>query len=102
MKWFEVKEHKTSSSTRGTKYQVLGRRAPGVGVLVVQEGTGWVMRQDGSREIIRAKSVVIWDSGEWVEYGSDDGLSADEFWAVLEPEGTEEARLAAVFDNGGN
>jgi hypothetical protein len=50
--------------------------------LVVQEGAGWVMRQDGTREALSAKSVVMWDAGEWVGYGSDDGLKAEEYWAA--------------------
>ena len=36
---------------------------------------------------ISARSVVMWDAGEWVEYGSDDGLKAEEYWAAREPEG---------------
>jgi hypothetical protein len=102
MRRFEVREYRTSGSTPGTKHQVLGRRAPGAGVLVVREGTGWVMGQDGSREAISAKSVVMWDTGEWVEYGSEDGLRAEEFWAVQEPEGAAEARLSAAFGQAGN
>ncbi len=47
-----------------------GFRAPGTIVLVVQEGTGWVMRQDGSRETVEEKSVVIFDTGDWLEYGT--------------------------------
>jgi hypothetical protein len=55
------------------KSQIAGYRAPGLGVLVVQEGVGWMARHDGSRENIGATSVVMWDTGDWVEYGSDGG-----------------------------
>jgi hypothetical protein len=35
---------------------------------VPHEGTGWVLRPDGAREAIEAQSVVIWGTGDWVEY----------------------------------
>ena len=100
MRRFEVRECRTYGGTPGTKFGVPGRRALGAGVLIVREGIGWVMGHDGAREVIGAKSVVLWDAGEWVEYGSDDGLTAEEYWAVREPEGAAEARLAAVFGDG--
>jgi hypothetical protein len=102
MRRFEVREYRASGGTPGSKHQVLGRRAPGAGVLLVREGTGWVLSQDGSREAISAKTVVMWDAGEWVEYGSEDGLRAEEFWAAQEPEGAAEARLSAAFGQAGN
>jgi hypothetical protein len=39
-------EYKANAAGPGVKYQALGRRAPGDGVLVVQEGTGWVISRD--------------------------------------------------------
>jgi hypothetical protein len=39
--------------------------------LVVREGTAWVQREDSTRETVGAKSVVLYDAGDWVEYGSD-------------------------------
>jgi hypothetical protein len=101
MRLFEVREHGSYGGSPGTKYRALGRRAPGAGVLVVQEGAGWVMRQDGTRAAISARTVVMWDAGEWVEYGSDGGLRAEEYWAAREPEGAAEARLAAFFGHQG-
>ena len=50
---------------------VEGFRAPARMVLVVGEGTAWVQREDGTRETIEAESVVIYDVGDWLEYGSD-------------------------------
>ena len=41
--------------------------------MVVQEGSGWVLRQEGTRKNLTAASVVIWEPGEWVEYGSYGG-----------------------------
>jgi hypothetical protein len=97
MRHFEVREHAASTGSAGAIYRALGRRALGAGVLIVQEGAGWVTTQDGGRQALAAKSVVIWDTGEWVEYGSDDGLIVEEYWAVREPDGAAESRLAAFF-----
>ncbi|HEV2450463.1 MAG TPA: hypothetical protein VGS62_00875 [Streptosporangiaceae bacterium] len=95
MRWFEVREHRTSAGSAGTTFRATGRWAAGPGVLIVREGTGWVTGQDGTREAIAAPAVVIWEAGEWVEYGSDDGLRAEEYWAVRDPEEATEIRLAS-------
>jgi hypothetical protein len=59
-----------------------GFRAPGAIALVVREGTGWVMREDGSRETVEAGSVVVFEAGDWFEYGYDGngGFKADSYW----------------------
>src|SRR5262249_43489164 len=101
MRWFAVSEYGTNGGIPGTKYRVLGRHAPGAGVLVVQEGTGWGMGQAGTGEAISAKAVVVWAAGAWVEYGRDDGLMAEEYWAAHEPGEIAQARLAAVFGHQG-
>ena len=54
----------------------IGFHAPGRIVLVMQEGTGWALREDGGREVLDAKSVVLYETGEWVEYGSDESGEA--------------------------
>lgn len=61
-----------------------GLRAPGHIVMVVHEGSGWVLRQDGTREDLSAESVVIWNPGDWVEYGSDSGgkFKSESYWAA--------------------
>jgi hypothetical protein len=97
MRRFEVRQHQTNTGGPGAVYRALGRRAPGAGVLIVHEGTGWVAAHDGGRHSIAARSVVTWDTGDWVEYGSDDGLTAEEYWEAAEPDGAAEARLAAFF-----
>jgi hypothetical protein len=94
---FHVKEHGTGSCTPGTKAHVLGRTAPGNGVLIIQDGSAWVARQDGTRAVVNAKSVVFYEAGDWVEYGTSDWFKAEEDWAASEPEGAAEARLAAAF-----
>jgi hypothetical protein len=43
----------------------------------------WVKRQDGSRKIIEAPSVVLRDAGDWVEYGSDAGPGDGPFCGTL-------------------
>jgi hypothetical protein len=57
--------------------------APGPVVMMIHEGSCWVRREDGSREDLHAQSVVIWQPGEWVEYGSDDGAgyTIECYWA---------------------
>jgi hypothetical protein len=63
--------------------RVHGVRAPGRIVMVVREGSGWVQREDGTREDLTATSVVIWEPGEWVEYGSNagQGFESESYWA---------------------
>jgi hypothetical protein len=76
-----------------------GFRAPGRTVLVVREGTGWVLGQGGDREALDAKTVVIYESGDWIEYASDGSGAAfeAELYAEARLSGDEEAvRLARV------
>lgn len=94
---FQVKDHGTSSCTPGGKTHVLGRVAPGNGVLIIQDGSAWVARQDGTRASANAKSIIFYEAGDWVEYGTSDWFKVEEYWAASEPEGAAEARLAAVF-----
>ena len=52
-------------------------------VMVLQEGSCWVRRADGSRGDLTARSVVIWGPGEWVEYGGEsaEGYQIESYWA---------------------
>ena len=65
------------------RWRTHGRRTPGRVVMVIQEGSCWVRRDDGSREDLTAKSVVIWEPDEWVEYGgeSTEGYKIESYWA---------------------
>jgi hypothetical protein len=75
-----------------------GLRAPGRIVMVVQEGSCWVRHEDGSRENLTAKSVVIWDPGDWVEYGhGDNGGKVELYWSETFSEQEWAAMLAEVF-----
>ena len=99
---FKVKAWGRSESAGPGMSQIVGYRAPGPGVLVVQEGAGWVKRQDGTRENIDAKSVVMWDTGDWVEYGSDGRFETYDFWAATEPFEEWQARAAEIFGPSGS
>jgi hypothetical protein len=63
--------------------RVHGLRAPGRIVMVVREGSGWVVLQNGTRENPTATSVVTWEPGEWVEYGCNagEGWKSESYWA---------------------
>jgi hypothetical protein len=76
-----------------------GLRAPGPIVMVVREGSCWVRREDGSREDLDAQSVVIWQPGEWVEYGGDGGTGykVERYWAEDLSEEEWKAIFAKVF-----
>jgi hypothetical protein len=67
--------------------------------MVVQEGSCWVRREDGSRVDLAADSVVSWEPGEWVEYGSDPGkgYKIESYWSVDFSEEEWEAIFAEVF-----
>jgi len=60
-----------------------GMRAPGRIVMVVREGSCWVHREDGSRDNLAAPSVVIWEPGDWVEYGNSagEGGKSESYWS---------------------
>lgn len=76
-----------------------GLRVPGRVVMLLQQGSGWVMRQDGTREEIAAENVVIWDDGEWMEYGSDGSseFKAEFYWAAVLSEEAWAARMSEIF-----
>jgi hypothetical protein len=70
-------------------------------VLVVREGSGWVVRQDGTREPVSAKTVITDQGGEWVEFGSDesgDAFVTELYAAASLSEEQEAVRLARVLN----
>jgi hypothetical protein len=79
--------------------QVHGVRAPGRIVMVVRAGSGWVLLHDGTRENLDATSVVIWEPGDWVEYGSGTGagLKTESYWEKDLSEAEWKAIFAEVF-----
>ena len=77
-----------------------GFHAPGRTVLVVRQGTGWAANQDTGRHALEAKSVVVYEAGDWVEYGSDgsgDAFEAELYSAADFSEDQRAARLARFF-----
>lgn len=96
---FQVKEHGTGSCTPGSNTRVVGRVAPSNGVVIIQGGSAWIACQDGTRAAADAKTVIFYEAGDWVEYGTSDWYRVEEYWAASEPEGAFEARLAAAFDS---
>jgi hypothetical protein len=84
MQTFEVQrvEREDYPPIPGGKGQKHGIRAPGRIVMVLQEGSCWVQLQNGARENLTAKSVVIWEQGDWVEYGFGigEGYKTESYW----------------------
>jgi hypothetical protein len=84
MQTFDAKrvENEDYPPTPGSKGQKHGIRAPGRIVMALREGSCWVQLQDGARENLGAKSVVIWEPGDWVEYGfnTGEGFKAQSYW----------------------
>lgn len=82
-----------------SQWHAHGLRAPGRIVMVIQEGSCWVRRDDGSRENLTAKSVVIWEPGEWVEYGGEggEGHKIESYWSQDLSEEEVKAMFAEVF-----
>jgi hypothetical protein len=78
---------------------VHGLRAPGRIVMIVREGSGWVLLQDGARENLTATSVVTREPGEWVEYGANtgEGWKSESYWARDLSEEEWKAVFAEVF-----
>jgi hypothetical protein len=62
---------------------VCGLRTPGFVVLILQHGSGWVMREDGTRAPLTSQSVVIWEPGDWMEYGGNPSSDfiAETYWS---------------------
>jgi hypothetical protein len=67
--------------------------------MVLRDGSGWVKSQDGTIEMISARSVVTWDAGDWIEYGSDGSgeFEAELYWADGLPEQSRSALVAEAF-----
>jgi hypothetical protein len=81
-----------------------GFRAPGHMIMVVRDGSGWVMNQDGVPEPVDAVTVVAWDAGDWVAYGSDGSgeFKADLYWATDMTEDQRGGDLSGVFGHRSN
>lgn len=82
---------------QGAASQSYGFQAPGPIVLIVKEGSAWVLREDGTRTTVTGRSVVIYSAGDRVEYGGDGDQEIETYWATDLSEEEWKVRLAAVF-----
>jgi hypothetical protein len=85
----------------------VGFRASAPVIIVVQDGSAWVMGQQGEVHTLKAPSVVGWDTGEWVAYGHDGPGEILDFWAPrvsetgFHPCGPEDAEPGSPPSRGG-
>jgi hypothetical protein len=71
-------------------------------ILIVQEGAAWVMGQDGTRETVEARTVVIYEAGDRIEYASDgsgEAFAAELYGAAAFSEEQADARLARFLNS---
>ena len=78
---FEAESRGSSEHHGGGSWRVEGFRAASPIVMVVESGTVWIMDQRGVRHTLNAPSVVAWDMGEWVAYGSEGPAKIKDYWA---------------------
>jgi hypothetical protein len=73
----------------------MGCARPGASSWWSRKGSCWVRLQDSTRKNLTAKSVVIWEPGEWVEHGSitGEGYKTESYWT----EDLSEEEWQAVF-----
>ena len=100
MRVFRVRAYgKGGSASSQNDYQVVGHRAHGPGVLVLEEGSGWLIAENGSRQEISAKTVVMWDAGDWVEFGTNNSslFKFRDYWETVESDQDWQARANEAF-----
>ena len=66
--------HSESTGEPDSSWQVAGFTASSHIVLVVEQGDGWVKRSEDDIEAFVAPHVLVWQPGDWVEYGSLRGM----------------------------
>ena len=81
---FKANSRGSSEHHSDGSWRVEGFRAAAAIVTVVEGGSIWILDQRGVRQALRAPSVVIWDTGEWVEYGSEGPAKIVDYWAPRE------------------
>jgi hypothetical protein len=69
------------SSRPDGNWWVEGFRAAGPIVMLVEDGSVWVMDQQGARHALDSPGVVVWDTGDWVAYGSEGPAKVKDYWA---------------------
>jgi hypothetical protein len=78
---FEANSRGSSEHLDDGSWWVEGFRAAAPMVMVIEDDSVWVVDQQGVRHALNAPSVVVWDTGEWVEYGSEGPAKIKDYWA---------------------
>jgi hypothetical protein len=73
-----------STGEPSPSWQVAGFVASSHIVLVVEEGDGWVKRGVDDIEAFVAPYVLVWQPGDWVEYGSLRGMRERNYFGPRE------------------
>jgi hypothetical protein len=76
--------HSETADDPYPSWQVAGFVASSHVVLVVEEGDAWVKRSDDDIEAFVAPHVVVWEPGDWVEYGSLRGMTERNYFGPRE------------------
>jgi len=76
--------HSELTGEPGSSWQVAGFVASSHVVLVVEQGDGWVKRGDDDIEAFVAPYVLVWQPGDWVEYGSLRGMTERNYFGPRE------------------
>ena len=69
------------NAEHGADWQVIGFRAAAPVVMVLEDGSLWVVDQNGVRRTLNAPAVTTWDTGEWVAYGAEGPAKFKDYWA---------------------
>jgi hypothetical protein len=67
-----------------SSWQVAGFIASSHVVLIVEAGDVWVKRADDDIEAFVAPHVLVWQPGDWVEYGSLRGMTERNYFGPRE------------------
>jgi hypothetical protein len=78
---FEVNSRGSSEHHGHGSWWVEGFRAAAPVIAVIEDDSVWVADQQGARHAVNAPSVVAWDTGEWVQYGSEGPAKIKDYWA---------------------
>jgi hypothetical protein len=78
---FEANSRGGSQHLGDSSWWVEGFRTAAPMVMAIEDGSVWVVNQEGVRRTLNAPSVVVWDTGEWVEYGSEGPAKIKDYWA---------------------
>jgi hypothetical protein len=78
---FEANSHGNSEHHGDGSWRIEGFRAAGPIVMSVEGGSIWVIDQQGARHALDSPAVVVWDTGDWVAYGSGGPAKVKDYWA---------------------